>query len=830
MAPVPARGMGAGRGTAAWEKVDPDSHFDPLPQPYRLINKVIEDILGAVGEKIDVIVGQRRSEEYEFELPESLATSIRPIHGRITCAFVENRCSNRLSLGTSLGDVLVIDSRTREAVIEKRIFDGGESVHCIAVTMEGVYQQSYTASSAVESKEPQMTGRPSTKLMVTGTMTPNILVYSFVREQYGIQLKPFCAIGLPEVLPQSSASAEGSEQGAGPHAPPPPVQQLYARGTYGAVWVLALLSNRSINAFLCPLGAPESLRTTSPDKASLGAVSEEQEAEEQDDDLPIVLKEFKGAFKVETARYRFSLPGMSPRPGLVPDPPLHSIMLTVFSLRPESAMRSAVACQVPLFCMVASLDSNLVYAFSIRANGPLVAPESIDTDALLKELAPPIGHLKEPLPEPTVAEPLRCWMFPAKTSAVAVTTTGGIFAVGGALGALAVVNIAGGPCLQAMLPGHYGAVAALSFHKSNVLLSVGADSWIHHYCMRSNTLLSRCLFSSPPSPPPATDVAASPVTPLGLALDAGGNLRLLDLKRGRKIARVLCRENDNQGLSAQSSATALEGREGGVAANLSKTEDPLPKRILATATAFCALCEAAPRPPIPGEGNGQDAEVAVMQDDRSCVVFFDQAATICGLFPAVKKGSGCGVSAFELFDTLTPEDLQENPGHLLPLAAISEPAGTRKFSKLSTLSSRKSAVASGGMEPVTMPIPHGAPSSLGVSLLSPAQVSFSSAKKAAKAPSVMRLTAKNLMRHGDPASPNASCRASLHSEGGHSGGGANGATQDRSGVEAGVIGIVPENWHVSVRRYLRSTMEGKEARQANMKRHIEVMRREVEGS
>merc|ERR1711871_877712 len=121
-----------------------------------------------------------------------------------------------------------------------------------------------------------------------------------------------------------------------------------------------------------------------------------------------------------------------------------------------------------------------------------------------------------------------------------------------------------------MLPGHYGAVTGMSFHGAKVLITVGKDSWIHHYFVESESLAFRCLLSPPPDPPPAINVVAAPTTPAGLAMDDKGNLRLMDLRLGRKLAKVVCTEAE---MGAQEAV-----------------HDQRPERIIASSAGFCVLC------------------------------------------------------------------------------------------------------------------------------------------------------------------------------------------------------------------------------------------------
>jgi len=131
-----------------------------------------------------------------------------------------------------------------------------------------------------------------------------------------------------------------------------------------------------------------------------------------------------------------------------------------------------------------------------------------------------------------------CWLLTAKTTAVAAASSGVRFAVGMESGAVALFSAAPCPTLRAMLPAHYAAVAGMAFCRSDQLISVGRDSYVHLYSAEGNSLSLRCLLSPPPTAPPAAGVVVSSVTALALVHDDAGNQRLIDISLGRKIAKV----------------------------------------------------------------------------------------------------------------------------------------------------------------------------------------------------------------------------------------------------------------------------------------------------
>ncbi|CAL1146515.1 unnamed protein product [Cladocopium goreaui] len=156
----------------------------------------------------------------------------------------------------------------------------------------------------------------------------------------------------------------------------------------------------------------------------------------------------------------------------LPMPELDTITLTVFSPRPRDGAygMGVSAGQVPTLCFASSVESNAILAHFIPSPAPLVAPTGLELDELLMKEIPPHGLL--PDPETKQLQPRRRWSMPAKTSAVAVAPNGGIFAIGGCQGSLALVNTAAGPSLRTMLPGHYGAINALTFHRAGQLKNI----------------------------------------------------------------------------------------------------------------------------------------------------------------------------------------------------------------------------------------------------------------------------------------------------------------------------------------------------------------------
>eukprot|EP00927_Polykrikos_kofoidii_P043441 TRINITY_DN37519_c0_g1_i1.p1 TRINITY_DN37519_c0_g1~~TRINITY_DN37519_c0_g1_i1.p1 ORF type:complete len:654 (+),score=98.01 TRINITY_DN37519_c0_g1_i1:363-2324(+) len=405
-------------------------------------------------------------------------------------------------------------------------------------------------TSAVPTSSTVPQRRKGAKLLVVGTATPRVQIYDIRQQTCGYTLEPSCVVDVPAV-----PAEDGGE------ALPPPVSQLRAKGTANCVWILVLLPNRVVHAYLAPVvEAPiveavglETLKEEDEEEGEVGAAKGEG------------ADEFSGVLKIKTPTFVLPLPDMAPLRGL-PEPALSEVVMMLLAPRPEALTRRNRR-PVPAYCFVCSQATGSVAAFGLNCPGPASAASGLAVEEMLKVVEPPPYEVKEPAESQTVL-PCRHWTMPARNSAVAAASDGSIFAVGGSHGALSLISIGAGPALTLCLPGHYGAVAALAFYKSEVLVSVGADAWVHHYCLRTNNLLFRHMCTPPPSPqpapgrargltvdaasctpppspPPGVAVAVSPSRARGLTLDAAGNLRILDLHRGKKLARASCQIEDS---------------------------------------------------------------------------------------------------------------------------------------------------------------------------------------------------------------------------------------------------------------------------------------------
>ncbi|CAL1137935.1 unnamed protein product [Cladocopium goreaui] len=785
-----------------WEKVNPDNAVDPLPLPFSIIDEVIEEILEAVGDQVDLIEKKKRCPEYEFALPEARASFFVQVPGRIACAFVEPRGTARMALGTSEGEALLVDSRKGEVVAHAHPFPQLEPVTCVSICSETAYQDVFAGPGI----DPPALPVPQMKLFAGGVTTPKILVYNIQKESFGVVLKPACAIHLPE--------AEETER--------PVIEQLHTRGVIGGVWVLALLPDKTVRVYLTPLGEPDLDEEANVVLDTPIAEGDEDDEEGEDEDGGPA-EEFANALQVNTAMYSFSLTQLAPMRHL-PMPELDTITLTVFSPRPRDGAygMGVSAGQVPTLCFASSVESNAILAHFIPSPAPLVAPTGLELDELLMKEIPPHGLL--PDPETKQLQPRRRWSMPAKTSAVAVAPNGGIFAVGGCQGSLALVNTAAGPSLRTMLPGHYGAINALTFHRDKILVSVGADCFVHQYCMQTDTLLARHLSSPPPEPVVVLGASACQAMSLAMTLDSEGSLRLWDIKRGCKIARMTC-ESSPQEPKTTETAEDKDG-EGTTPKPVIKLEqDETPKLLLSTASSFCAICmsmgaedpaiEGDPETPEDGADGaeaspgGEEGDAGAQEQDRSWLVFFDQVSVLKKLFPTLApKGD-----LTKAFEALSKEELSK----LQPQGVPSTMEKAVALSKKKPPEDPTRALQTAKAKDRTRLTSRGRSGKLDTSNIM-----------------IAKLTAENLRKFAaaQAAQQEAVGGAKKASSFG-SGGFARSATlktaDSKKADEAITPHGVPRNWQVSVRKQLRKGLSGKDTRQARIQKRLDQLKKEVGG-
>ncbi|CAK0892101.1 unnamed protein product [Prorocentrum cordatum] len=377
--------------------------------------------------------------------------------------------------------------------------------------------------------------------------------------------------------------------------------------------------------------------------------------------------------------------------------------------------------------------------------------------------------------------------------------------------------MAAGPALGTMLSGHYASVASMAFHRREVLVTVGADSWVHHYCMHSDTCLFRFLCSPPPTPPPATAVVASQALPLAVSLDAAGGLKLLDVRRGHKIAQLL----------------SVDGAEGDPAAWPCVAQ---PRQVFCSSAGFLALCEPSlpPDAEAAAEAEAARGDEAAKGEEKCALAFFDQSSLLKGLFPglAARVGAESDEALLaQLFSSFSADELhtRHDPPATHGGPSLRPPGGDAIQQRASTNAgssrgpSRSPTRSRAGAEPDVVKTASGASADSRGSSQRPR---FDSA---AAAP---LLTAENLrsigrgsVRTRDSATLSRALTAS--------------SSYLTSGQDDAARFLLfaldeghahPEDWQAPVLRCLRGGLADRERRQKRMAKRMEQLKKEVAGS
>lgn len=317
------------------------------------------------------------------------------------------------------------------------------------------------------------------------------------------------------------------------------------------------------------------------------------------------------------------------------------------------------------------------------------------------------------------------------------------------------------------------------------------------------------------------------------------------------MARIFCRdpEEDNR----ETNSAEDDGADGSAPIRGGLPVDTVPSRMFATPNGFCVVCDTRTPPPAAEEApveaeegempEGQEAiaegdEAAVAEapakPDRSWLVFFDQSATLCALYPGIATRVENGENALELFTSLNKKEMlaqpDEGPGRATLLGQAVDAAGDSRAAAAPPR--RKSQTTSEGQKSDRVDKTVSLNATGTASALNQTSETIRSCTKQSAAPSAAeppRLTAENLQKIGKSGS-----RRNLPtvSEGtGSKRGSVARATRlkDEAMPEA-VRQAIPDFWQVGVRRNLRRSLEEKTLRQAGIRKRMEAMKKEVEGT
>jgi hypothetical protein len=286
---------------------------------------------------------------------------------------------------------------------------------------------------------------------------------------------------------------------------------------------------------------------------------------------------------------------------------------------------------------------------------------------------------------------------------------------------------------------------------------------------------------------------------MGLAMDEQGNLRLLDILRGTKMAEA-CWRDSRESLANTDPASVAE----------SPSQEAQPQRVLASPSGFCVICQmrtTATSDPgtsavdaAPSENPASDEEGGTEQtgSNRSWLVFFDQSETLCALFPGIAARAARGDDPTALLIGLSKEDMKKLPD----APSEADASFDKQISR-----SRSASVRSGSLRGTSTTIRSGG---VGAEL--------------------GELTAANLQKIGRRQSEaRKSALRSAASEG---------ASQIGATMKTALPGIVaatqkggvPMGWQAGVKQNLRRCLEEKNVRQAHLNRRMDAIRKELESS
>mmetsp|Transcript_50162 Transcript_50162/g.119420 ORF Transcript_50162/g.119420 Transcript_50162/m.119420 type:complete len:779 (-) Transcript_50162:113-2449(-) len=771
-------------------RVNPDAVVDKLPFPYRLIQKALEEVLTAVADHIDTVEKERRSSDREYGLPRIAPTQSMSMNSRVTAvhagpAGMRYPSSWSLAVGTSDGEVLLVDTQKAEVVVHKRPFPEGEGAHSLVLCPGSAFKP---LPAPPGSRKNVLPPRQVPRLVVAGTATPKVLCYNIIQENFGgITLRPSCSVSL-EAPADSSA---------------PPVHQLHAQSIEGATLVVALLQNRTVCGYLCPLGALED--STGSSNLAEDTILEEQEVEQEHD--ASAADEFEGLPVVAMPTYRIDL-SLAGSPMSFPsaaEPTLDSLQLMLLGVR----MRTAAGAQSPTYLLVWARESPLLAAYSMSSGVPCpVAAEGLELEALLKQTVPEMGFL-EPPKEAKALQACRRWTFPSSITATAASPSGWQLAVGTAQGAIGMVETTS-TSLRRAVPGHYGSVAALTFHKEDLLVSLGGDGWVHHYNIAQDSVTFRCLMSPTPAAP-ALAVAASQQAPMSFGLDVSGNIRFFDLHRGRKVAQVV---------------SSLDGL--GTSAANSLLDRGKPVQVIdAGRGTFLVVCDqetlqeaTTAAAPEPAEDEAQENQDDGEPTPATQLVFLDMDAVLQQLYPGIAaRVAKHGLDAMQLFGSLLESELQEAP----PEQSSKRERGRSSLERSAGSGSGSQRTGASGTKRRSV----SPPAALLESSTSTLATDDAASDMQGSQHQIGALTAENLQRIGGRATSGSLLTVPSQSHNGRA------LSKQSSALHTDLDKTlssvaVPENWQAASRHALRNALRNRDVRLNRLSKRMDVLRKELE--
>lgn len=100
-----------------------------LPQPYRFLNKVMDELLNCVDDEIFKIEERKKEEIYEYNLASNIATYQMAVPASASCTATiansglkDTMSTQLVTVGTTDGQVFLLDIAERRLLDSKQIF------------------------------------------------------------------------------------------------------------------------------------------------------------------------------------------------------------------------------------------------------------------------------------------------------------------------------------------------------------------------------------------------------------------------------------------------------------------------------------------------------------------------------------------------------------------------------------------------------------------------------------------------------------------------------------------------------------------------------------
>jgi len=604
-----------------WDRVNPDTYVDRLPQPFRMCRKILEEVLAGVDDAIFHLEELRKDRAYEHNLASTKPTGCLPLMQTVNVLAVANhgRGTRKVVAGTAQGRVVLVNTADSASLDDVRPFpEGDEEVVILEACSTAEYEKHPWSPKGSATKPP-----PS--VMVVGSKRQEVYIYAIRRKNKTTIAAGMEAVGLSThcrvLVENAPADTEGGN-----------ILAATLTGTVGVQFLSVLLRSGVVHVFAIPLPAPDPTKEELA-KSGVSAIAEEDE-DEDGEGVP-------RANEPETSSWDEAVEVTVPL-YVLPSRDWVNVQDTVMK---------AIAVHGTKDPSVSVFMYNTGYTTLIQSVLNVPKPPPLPDDASIEQIigleTPELGSVSQPA-ESTTLGLAGQWPLPSRVTASAASWNGHSFAAGTEDGTLVLFSTPLSS-VRRCCSGHYAEVKAISFHKNLYVCSVGVDGFMHVYACDTGNLTFRTLNCPPrPGPPPhCLDVVACESIPAALVRDDAHNVRLYDLRLGKKIAIVKCEPPNKDDPHGQYS-------------------DMPPLDPVSIVTADGAICMLAAQQKMEQDQEESDAggEAENPEPESSQPVGNDLILTygigemLEGLFPGIESRAREGTTAEVLFAVLSDEARQ----------------------------------------------------------------------------------------------------------------------------------------------------------------------------